>query len=276
MRVSQVYICPHLADALIGHHTLVNYNRGAMVVVQGSPADVVFYVISGLVKVYCPRLDGTRVLIKLAGPGDLVGYADYLDVRGHRAQIFEAQSLTKSSAALLTREHISNILSKLEGPILLQVIERLNTVWSSMAQWFATFLGMSFKERLELVLRELTTKFGVHDSRGVLLTPELAHSDFADMIGSSRPMVTRLMAEMIKQGLLLRQGKRLILCDPAAHHTASIRDREKSVAAAGPPGTNGVIHDSRSASPRKSSPARSARPLSLGLAASANAKRIAH
>lgn len=247
-----------------------------MVVVQGSPADVVFYVISGLVKVYCPRLDGTRVLIKLAGPGDLVGYADYLDVRGHRAQIFEAQSLTKSSAALLTREHISNILSKLEGPVLLQVIERLNTVWSSMAQWFATFLGMSFKERLELVLRELATKFGVHDSRGVMLTPELAHSDFADMIGSSRPMVTRLMAEMIKQGFLLRQGKRLILCDSPAHHPERSHESEKSMAAAGPPGTNGLVHDSRTGSPRKSSPTRSSRTFGLGLAAQANAKRIAH
>ena len=276
-QISEFRLPSGLADELIGRHTLVNYNPGSMVVFQGSPADVVFYVISGLVKVYCPRLDGTRVLVKIAGPGDLVGYADYLDTRGHRAQIFEVQSLTKSSAALLTREHIANILSKLEGPVLLQVVERLNTVWSSIAQWFATFLGMSYKERLELVLRELGAKFGVHDSRGVLLTPELAHSDFADMIGSSRPMVTRLMAEMVNQGLLVRQGKRLVLCDSPTPQSPNQREKEKAVAPTGQLGSaNGASHGSRSTgSPRKSSTTRP-RTLRLDLAGPANAKRIAH
>jgi CRP/FNR family transcriptional regulator, cyclic AMP receptor protein len=219
---------PEVADDLIGHHTPVNYNKGAIVALQGSPADVLFHVITGLVKVYCPRPDGTRILVKLAGPGDVVGYADYLDSRGDRAQIFEVETLTKSSLALFTREHILKILSALELSVLIQVIERLNTAWSSMAQWFASFLGMSFRERIEIVLKELAEKFGVRDSRGVLLTPELSHADFADMIGSSRPMVTRLMAEMTKQGLLLRQGKRFILCEPSVDNSSTVPECGKS------------------------------------------------
>ena len=100
---------------------------------------------------------------------------------------------------------------------------------------------MSFKERLELVFKELARKFGVHDSRGILLTPELAHADFADMIGSSRPMVTRLMANMTKQGLLLRQGKRFILCQPWANEAPSRGEKEKDVTQSRSSGTlNGV------------------------------------
>jgi Crp-like helix-turn-helix domain len=85
-----------------------------------------------------------------------------------------------------------------------------------MALRFVTFLGMSFKERLELVLKDLSSRFGARDTRGILLTPELAHADFADMIGSSRPMVTRLVAEMTNEGLLSRQGKRFVLHEPLA------------------------------------------------------------
>jgi CRP/FNR family transcriptional regulator, cyclic AMP receptor protein len=223
-----------LADDVIGHHTLVNYGKGAMVILQGSPADVLFYVIAGVVKVYSPSPDGGRILLKLAGPGDLVGYADYVDSRGRRAQIFEVEALTKTSVALLTREHILKILSTFERTTLLQVIEGLNTAWSSMAQSLGTFLGMSFKERLELVLKELGTKFGVRDSRGILLTPELAHADFAEMIGSSRPMVTRLMAEMTKEGLLLRQGKRFILCEPFVNKHARVAEEDNAAAFAPP------------------------------------------
>jgi len=89
---------------------------------------------------------------------------------------------------------------------------------------------MSFKERLEVVLRELAAKFAVRDSRGILLTPELAHSDFAEMIGSSRPMVTRLMAEMAKEGRLLRQGKQLILRDSLTGESSNGSDAVKEPA----------------------------------------------
>ncbi len=119
--------------------------------------------------------------------------------------------MTKCSIALVTREHVIKLLQSLDHAALLQLIERLNTAWSAMARWFGTFLGMSFRKRLEVVLKELGAKFGVRDTRGILLMPELAHSDLADMIGSSRPMVSRLIAEMTEEDLLLRQGRQFIL-----------------------------------------------------------------
>jgi hypothetical protein len=68
------------------------------------------------------------------------------------------------------------------------------------------------RERLELTFRELGAKFGVSDSRcGVLLIPQLSHADFADMIGSSRPMVSRLIADMTEEKLLSRQGMQFVL-----------------------------------------------------------------
>jgi CRP/FNR family cyclic AMP-dependent transcriptional regulator len=198
-------------EEVIEHHTLVNYNKSAVLFLQGSPADLLFLVVTGLVKVYAPRPDGNRILVKLAGPGDIVGHVDYLDSRGRHAQVFEVEALTKCSVALFTREHVVKLLQSLDHTSLLELIERLNTAWSSMAKWFGTFLGMSFRERLEVTFSELGAKFGVSDTRGVLLMPELSHADFADMIGSSRPMVSRLITDMTEERLLSRQGKQFVL-----------------------------------------------------------------
>jgi CRP-like cAMP-binding protein len=232
VRLGDFGIPGKFVDEIIGHHTMVNYNKGAMVFLQGSPADVMFWVFAGLVKVYCPRFDGTRILVNIAGPGDLIGHVDYIDSRGRHAQVFEVEALTKCSVALFTREYVIKLLQSLDHAALLQIIERLNTAWSSTAQWFGTFLGMSFRERLEVVLNELGSKFGVRDSRGILLVPELAHADLADMIGSSRPMVSRLIAEMTEEGFLLRQGKQLILLESFAvgrsDSQGQSRDRPKS------------------------------------------------
>ena len=54
-----------------------------------------------------------------------------------------------------------------------------------MAQWFGTLLGMHSGSSSKAVLRELGGKFGVRDTRCVLLMPELPHADLADMLGSS-------------------------------------------------------------------------------------------
>lgn len=220
MQLGEFGIPSKFVDEIIGHHTLVNYNKGSIIFLQGAPADLLFCVFTGLVKVYCPRSDGTRILVRLAGPGDLLGHVDYIDSKGRRAQVFEVEALTKCSVALCTREHVIKLLQSLDHAALLQMIERLNTAWSSMAQWFGTFLGMSFQERLEVVLKELGAKFGAKETRGILLIPELAHSDLADMIGSSRPMVSRLIAEMTKEGFLLRQGKQFILLERLAEEKA--------------------------------------------------------
>ncbi len=68
----------------------------------------------------------------------------------------------------------------------------------------------------ETVLRDLARKFGVKDSRGILLIPELGHVDFAEMIGSSRPMVSRLIAEMVANQRLMYDGKHYIVIDHLA------------------------------------------------------------
>ncbi len=227
MRLGDFGIPGKFVDEIIGHHTVVNYNKGAMVFLQGSPADVMFLVLTGLVKVYCPRPDGTRILVKLAGPGDLIGHVDYIDSRGRHAQVFEVEALTKCSVALFTREYVIKLLQSLDHAALLQMIERLNTAWSSMAQWFGTFLGMSFRERLEVVLNELGARFGARDTRGILLMPELAHADLADMIGSSRPMVSRLIAEMTEERYLLRQGKQFVLLEGLAGEKSDFPSQPK-------------------------------------------------
>src|SRR5712692_5300253 len=239
MQLGEFGIPSKFTDEIVGHHTLVNYNKGSMIFLQGSPADLLSCVFTGLVKVYCPRSDGTRILVKLAGAGDLIGHVDYIDSRGRRAQVFEVEALTKCSVALCTREHIIKLLQSLDHGTLLQMIERLNTAWSSMAQWFGTFLGMSFRERLEVVLHELGAKFGVRDKRGILLMPELSHADIADIIGSSRPMVSRLIAEMTEEGHLLRQGKQFVLREPFAGGESDsanqLKERRNSYQESSPP-----------------------------------------
>jgi len=209
-RLARCGLPPAALDSLLSRHTLVRYPRGSVLFIKGSPADVVFAILSGIAKIGTVTPGDGRILVALAGPGDLAGYADFSE-GGERSQLFEAETLTNSVIALITRDHILRVMRGLEPEVILAVAENLNSMWSSVVYRYAQFLGMPLRERLEASFAEMAGRFGVPDARGIMLTPELGQEDLAEMIGGSRPMVSKLLIEMARQKLIARQGRRYIL-----------------------------------------------------------------
>lgn len=196
---------PPVAEELSRHHTLVTYAEGSTLILQGSPADLVFWTISGVVKVYCLAPDGNRILVRLDGAGDILGYPT-LGATGGMLQPFQAQALTKCTVAMLSRDTFIRAIQRLDQATFIQLVEHFNESWSLVAHRLVTFLGCSFRQRLEITFRDLASKFGIEDERGILLNLGLSHMDLAEMIGSSRPMATVLVGEMVADGTLYRQG----------------------------------------------------------------------
>jgi CRP-like cAMP-binding protein len=93
---------------------------------------------------------------------------------------------------------------KLDSETVVQLLGNLNATWSTLFERYAGFIGLSFRERLETVFKDLGTRFGVEDRRGTLIILELSQEDLAEMIGSSRPMVSKVVGDMVEEGLLAR------------------------------------------------------------------------
>jgi CRP/FNR family cyclic AMP-dependent transcriptional regulator len=200
-----------IVDELVDQRSAVSYPRGAMVFLEGSPGDLFGCVLAGYVKVYCNAANGARVLARLAGPGEIIGYADAEECKGRRSKIFETQALTKCSVALFTRERAVRLLRAIEPEQAIELFQSLNSFWSLTVHWWTSFLGLPFQQRLEVVLGDLGRRVGVHDNRGTLIIPELSQADLAEMIASSRPLVSRLLNEMEERGLVQRRGKQYLL-----------------------------------------------------------------
>jgi CRP-like cAMP-binding protein len=208
-----------LSDVVLSHHTVVTYTKDSSLFLPGSPADVIFWILSGVVKLYCPVAHG-RTLVGLAGPGDVVGVVDCVSANGMRTQAWEAQALSMCTAALVTRDHVSKSIAALDKTRAIAVLEHLNTAWSLWMHHYVSFVGLSYRERLETVLRYFGTRFGVPDKRGTRLKMSPSHDELAELIYSSRPTVTKLISEMVAQHSLYREGKVYIL--PAAPAPAAV------------------------------------------------------
>jgi CRP-like cAMP-binding protein len=171
---------------------------------------------SGLVDILSPGAGGEQIRAGVLGPGELFGFVECTDQKGRSVQALQARARTKVQIGLLIREHVCKVLKRQDPMLLLHILGEVAAAWSEVTLHYMQFLGENYSDRLEIVLGDLAVKFGVKESRGTLLVPEFGHSDFAEMIGCSRPMVSRLIAGMISAGRLAQNGKHYIIIDDSA------------------------------------------------------------
>jgi len=202
---------------LISGSTSVKYDKGSRPFLTGMRADNLLVILAGVVKVYAPQSNARRFLVQLAGPGEVIGFPDFLDGKGDRKHVFEAEAFTTCSISLVPRQRVMKYLNELDSGTLVSLIEQFNSLWSGIAHRYASMMSLSYRERAELILRELAEEFGVRDDRGVLINLEFGHEEWAEMVGCSRPMIGRLFAEMVNEGTLTRAGKRYILSQDGPH-----------------------------------------------------------
>jgi CRP-like cAMP-binding protein len=200
-------------DDLLDRHIVLNFPEKSLIFQQGAPGDVIYWVRTGVVDLVSPDSKKGDVLVEVAGPGEMIGFMDLSTKSGTRRQIFTARARTRCEIGVLTRERINSVLDKLPPHILVSLAEHINDWWSEKIERWVKFVRLSARERLESALAELAEKCGVRDTYGTLIVPQFSHDDFAAMIASSRPMVTRLLAELIAQGRLIRRDRRYVLCE---------------------------------------------------------------
>ena len=103
----------------------------AIVFAQGAPADLIFAVFGGVLTLSRSAGSNRRVIVGLAGPGDLAGFAHWRDAHGNQSQLFDAGALTNATVAIITHEHLTETLGKLSASVLLGLCDELNSRWCS-------------------------------------------------------------------------------------------------------------------------------------------------
>jgi CRP-like cAMP-binding protein len=211
-------VAENIIDELFEQPTIISYSRGSFIFLQGAPTDLLYWVSSGLVDILCPGLDGEQIRTSMLDPGDLFGFVENADHKGRPVQAFQARARTNAQIGLVIRAQVYKVLARQDPVLLTQILQEVITASSELAVRHAQFLGKNYAARLEMVLTELATKFGVKESHGTLLIPEFGHADFAEMIGCSRPMVSRLIDEMTSAGKLAKRGKHYIILEDFAEN----------------------------------------------------------
>lgn len=157
--------------------------------------DCLWKIEEGVVRTFTWSDEGTIITLGLWGRGDVVGRSlTQLDLYRYRIEC-----LTKVEAIPLTRERWDTVIEDLLVHI--QQMEELSAIRN--------------QKRAELVLIKmlawLAKRFGREVEKGYLLDLRLTHQDLAELLGSTRVTITRLLQDLEKEGLIHRLPHKQIL-----------------------------------------------------------------
>ena len=209
-----------VAATLAASAHMIAYERGAAIFHAGEPADLLYVLLSGEVKLYYGNREGERILVGIVRRGQLLAGMDVGAAAGSDDeppnQLFTAEALSRCTVAIITRARVAAAAQQLDAGAILKLVRHTNAESERVSARLLAFLLMDVRHRLAYAIEEVAASFGIDDPRGKLIPLRLSHADFGEMVGASRPMVSKHMKEFERAGLFYKRAGRYILADRRA------------------------------------------------------------
>lgn len=181
----------------------VSFKRNTTVITQGDRTRSLFIITEGRMKVFATDEDGSQTIFTFLENGSFFGELSLLDDAPRSATVLAVQD---SKALSLSRQNFSIFLSK-NPEICPSLFKALTTRIREMDETICTLTSRDIYGRLVQALYSQATE----QEDGTLITQRLTHQDLAEMIGSSREMVSRIFKDLKKGDYISIDKKRVIL-----------------------------------------------------------------
>jgi len=196
--------------------------RGDLIYTPLDPADCVYVVESGRVKIVRTNASGSESIVGIRNPGDVFGELTWMIPNAHRvtsAIALDPGEVCRLDAGVFERRLQSD--SVLAASFARGIAQRLSAVERELTE----LAGKSVPGRLVDVLGRLASEHGeIADDGTVRIALSLTHKDLADLIGTSRETLTKELSVLADVGLLRVQQRTIVLLQPRAFPFAFRRE----------------------------------------------------
>ena len=185
------------------------FRRGEHIFRAPDRATRVYFLESGLVKIYTLSPRGAVTIFWFCVPGDLFGAGG---ISGAAQQSVYAQTSERSTIFSLSRAGFEQIVQ--EYPRLGLNVIRLLSARLRLACDAMTDTGSQLSEaRLARVLLRLAQNWGEETREGLRFRVQVSHQELGNMIGATRQTVNRGLRNFVRHGWLVQDKRSLVVRD---------------------------------------------------------------
>lgn len=186
---------------------LLTFPAGAWVFEEGMQASGLYILCQGKVKLAKRTRGGHSQILKLLGPGEILGEKTMFDRECYTCY---AKTLEDSVLAFIPRGEFLAFLRR-HPEVALRLIEKLAHESKVFGDRLVEITSRSARERVARVLLELAQAFGQDTDEGQDIGVELPRGELAEMAGMSTETAIRILSEFRERGLIALPGRQIVI-----------------------------------------------------------------
>lgn len=183
---------PQELSEIIKYFFYKTIRKGETLFTEGNTCEFLYFIVSGVVKVYKISIDGRQQIVNIARFGETI---NDVSIFGGKPNIANIVAMTPVTLYGIHKDDLINILFNYPK-VVLKALEELAT----KARRNATLIqSLSFDQATSRVANILLNNIYDQIEPGFKLTQQ----DMADIAGISREMVNKVLKEMVEQDIII-------------------------------------------------------------------------
>ena len=184
------------------------YPKGSVLFVDGEQPRGVFILCSGRAKLTTSSSEGKTLIVKIAEPGEVLGASATILGRPYEVS---AETIEPAQLNFIKREDFLRFLNG-HTEACMHTAQQLSEKYQSAQREIRSLgLAQTTSEKLAKLLLDWCNGVGEETPRGVRLKVLLTHEEIAQMLGTTRETVTRLLSEFKRRKMIEVKGSTILV-----------------------------------------------------------------
>ena len=196
------------------------YPKGSLLFVEGEDPRGIFILCSGRAKLTTSSTEGKMLIVRIAEPGEVLGTSATILGRPYEVS---AETIEASQLNFVKRDDFIKYLST-HAEACLHTARQLSEKYHSAQRDIRSLgLAQTTSEKLARLLLDWCDRGGEATTRGIRLKVLLTHEEIAQMIGTTRETVTRLLSDFRRKKIIDVKGSSMfVISKPQLEHLVSV------------------------------------------------------
>lgn len=185
------------------------FNKSTMILLEEDAAETLFIIEYGSVKITRLNDEGREVILAILGSAEFFGEMALLDGQGRSANVM---ALEETALYTLVRRDFLDVLNRFPS-ISIQLLKEMTQRLRKSDQQIKSLSLSDAEHRIGISLHRIAEDMGIFKMGQVVIKKMPYQQDVANMAGTSRETVSRMLKNLELKGLIEREGRRLIIMD---------------------------------------------------------------
>ena len=191
------------------------FSKDNVIILAEEEGDTLFILKKGKVKVSIVSEEGREVILSLLGPGSVFGELSLLDGKPRSANVVATE---ETDLLMLRRADFLQLIYK-TPQIATALLAELATRMRKTDRQIEGLALLDVTSRISDTLLQLATEQGAETADGVTIESRPTHQELANMSGTTRETVSRVLKRLEGQGYINRNGRKITILREEAWKT---------------------------------------------------------